>query len=205
MGKSDDTFKTSHYDEKELLSGVLSLYNGSRPVELDPCYSIGRLWKGLTQPRLKFDLVPVRPDVAQADCRHLPLAGQSISSILFDPPFLIGGKSTQGIMDSRFSSFRYLEDMQEMYGSSLLEFARVLKPNGLLIFKCQDQVHYHKQFLTHVMVISEAERLGFFCHECLVLSRKNVVIGPVKQQQHARKNHCYYLVLEKDGTGYLRR
>jgi hypothetical protein len=191
--------RTTYEDEKELIENILEIYNNGREVDLDPCYSIGRFWGGLPQPKLKFDLSPQVAGVVASSCNSLPLEDNSVSSIMFDPPFVIGvGNSKTGIMTNRFSGFKSLKDLKELYSSSLLEFSRILIQNGLLIFKCQDTVTGGKQFLSHCYIISEAEKLEYFCHDIIILVRKGRIVDPKwGKQQHAYKTHSYYLVFSK--------
>jgi len=189
--------RTTYTDERDLLNDILFLYNHGEGVDVDPCYSVGRFWKGLPQPKYKFDLAPQLPEVQQADCTNLPLEPGQVKSIMFDPPFVTYPSDTS-IITNRFSAFKTLDDLKNMYIESLSEFYRVLKNKGLLIFKCQDLVHNHKQFLTHTFVINRAEMEGFFCHDCIILIRDNVLLSPhIQKQQHARKTHSYYLVFSK--------
>lgn len=175
----------------------MTLYNGGNMFDLDPCYSKGVFYKSFdTKPKYKFDLAPVLEEVKEADCRNLPLEDRSIKSIIFDPPFVIGvGESKSSIITNRFSGFKSLKDLKSLYSQSLLEFSRILLPNGLLVFKCQDTVTSGKQFMTHCYIINEAESLGYTLHDLFVLVRDRAIIDPKwKKQQHARKTHSYYLV-----------
>lgn len=191
--------KTTYTDETALISNILGLYNNREGVDLDPCYSKGRFWKGLPQPRLKFDFKPQTKDTVQADVRNLPLEGSTINSIMFDPPFVIGiGKSTGGIMRNRFSGFRDLNELMEMYTSSLYEFFRIMNKKGLLIFKCQDTVTSGKQFATHIFIVNTAVNIGYMLEDIFILVKDRAMIDPKwNGQKHARKTHCYYLVLRK--------
>lgn len=189
--------KTTYSDESELISSIMKLYNGGDMFELDPCYSKGVFYKSFeTKPKYKFDLAPVLEGVNQADCTNLPINDRSIKSIMFDPPFVIGvGESKSSIITNRFSGFKSLKDLKTLYSQSLLEFGRVLVPNGLLVFKCQDTVTSGKQFMTHCWIINEAESLGYTLHDLFVLVRDRAIIDPKwKKQYHARKTHSYYLV-----------
>lgn len=190
---------TTFTDETELISSMFNLYNGGETVELDPTFSKGVFWKELEAPKLKFDLFPQVEGVQQADCRHLPLENESINSIMFDPPFLIGvGKSKSGVMTNRFSGFKRLQDLKNLYGDSLVEFYRILKKGGLVFFKCQDTVTSGKQFFTHAFLIEFAQVLGYEVEDLFVLVRERAMMDPKwNGQKHARKNHCYYLVLRK--------
>lgn len=191
--------RTAYMDERELIGDILWLYNNGEGVVLDPCYSSGRFWQGLPQPKYKCDIAP-QVEGVKADCRQLPLGPGRVHSIMFDPPFVTPTSQTS-IITNRFSGFETLDDLRDMYRKSLSEFHRVLVRNGLLIFKCQDIVYNHKQFLTHVFVINEAEQIGFSCHDCIVLIRDNVLLSAhIQKQQHARKTHSYYLVFSKGTT-----
>lgn len=187
------------YDQKEIIGWIIKLHNGGNPFELDPTFSRGVFWRGLEEPRLKFDLVPQRPDVIQGDVRQLPLESNSISSIMFDPPFVVGSdKRGKGIIRDRFSSFRTEEGLWTFYKESLQELDRILQPNGIIAFKCQDMISGGNNYMSHAFVIVEAQKLGLYVKDLFVLGRKNVLWSPnMANQKNARKNHCYFLVLQK--------
>ncbi len=78
------------------------------------------------------------------------------------------------------------------------EAYRVLKKEGLLIVKCQDEVSANKQRLTHVEIITAYESMGFYTKDLFVLVRVNRAgVSRLKKQEHARKNHSYFLVFQK--------
>jgi len=53
-------------------------------------------------------------------------------------------------------------------------------------------------YMSHAKVMLEAQRAGFYIKDLFILGRKNILWSPnMKNQQHARKNHCYFLVLQK--------
>ena len=119
---------------------------------------------------------------------------------MFDPPFLVGYTKTKptGLIGERFHGFAYIKDLLDFYDESLVEFQRVLKKKGILVFKCQDTVSSGKQYLSHVHIINKAEELGFYCKDMFVLLAKSRMIGHNhKNQKHARKFHSYFLVFEK--------
>jgi hypothetical protein len=191
--------RTTYTDEREMLNDILYLYNGGKGVDVDPCYSIGRFWQGLPQPKHKFDLEPQVEGTIKSSCANLPLASSSVKSIMFDPPFLIGiGESTSGKMLARFSGFKNMAELKSLYTNSLKEFYRILEDKGLLIFKCQDTVTSGKQFLTHVFIVNEAEKMGYYVRDLFILVRDSAIVDPRwGEQQHARKTHSYYVVLFK--------
>ena len=92
-------------------------------------------------------------------------------------------------------------ELHRFYADSLEELYRVLIPHGILIFKCQDKVSGGKQYMSHVFIINEAVRIGFYPRDLFVLLAKNRLVADwqIRNQRTARKYHCYFVVLEKDG------
>ncbi len=85
-----------------------------------------------------------------------------------------------------------------MYFSAGAEAQRVLRRGGILIVKCQDEVSAGKQWLTHVEIIIEYEKMGFYTKDLFIVVRNNKpAVSRLKSQVHARKNHSYFLVFEK--------
>lgn len=202
-GKQEDKkeiIKTISYNQDEIMQSIIDLYCPSG-FELDPTYSKGNFYKNIPQPKYKFDLFPQAEEVEKADCGKLPLENSSINSIMFDPPFVAGiqKKSNDGIIINRFGSYKNVSiELWEMYHRALKEFYRLLKPNGFLIFKCQDSVDSGKQCLSHVEIINYAMNLGFYPKDMFILLARNRLIGKHHHnQQHARKFHSYFLVFKK--------
>lgn len=198
--------KSISYDETEILNSIISLHCEAG-IELDPCYSIGSFYdrSGITKPKYKFDIKPQAKGVKQASADNLPFKDGEIKSIMFDPPFIISSgpsledESCDGnLTHNRFSSFPSSKLLFEFYRGALIEFSRILQPNGVLIFKCQDTVSSGKNYFTHCLVMSMAMEYGFYPKDLFILMVKNRMIsGKHTKQQHARKFHCYYWVFEK--------
>lgn len=194
--------KTTSYEQLEILENITNLYLNGESFDLDPTYSKGKFYESgrVAQPRIKSDLIPRFDDVNEWDASELKLHSNSIGSICFDPPFIVGHTKDKptGIIGERFHGFRYIKDLWEWYDKCLSEFYRVLDKNGVLVFKCQDTVSSGKQYLSHVHIINEAEKLGFYCRDMFILNAKNRIIGHNHHnQKHARKFHSYFLVFEK--------
>jgi len=69
----------------------------------------------------------------------------------------------------------------------------------VFIVKCQDEVSANLQRLTHVELINEYAKMGYYAKDLFVVVRQNApCITRLKQQVHARKNHSYFLVFTKD-------
>ena len=92
---------------------------------------------------------------------------------------------------------RWVVAVSDLYYKAGVEAYRVLRDNGVAIVKCQDEVSANKQWLTHVEIINYYEKLGFYTKDLFVaLVRSNKTgISRLKKQNHARKNHSYFLGL----------
>lgn len=193
--------RTVSFDEQEIITNIINLYLDKDSFDLDPTYSKGVFWRGLKQPKFKYDVDPQIEGVLLSDCRSLPISNAELSSIMFDPPFIVGINSDDtktGIINKRFSAFRDVAELWQFYKDSLAEFYRILKANGVLVIKCQDTVSSGKQYLSHIYLVNEAVKLGFYARDLFVYVVKDRIIDPKhKNQQHARKFHSYYLVFEK--------
>lgn len=192
------------FDEKEIITNILNLHVPSKRIDLDPTYSKGVFYRGLSEPTLKFDIAPQVEGVQQANAENLPLGRECVDSIMFDPPFLATkGPSLEkddesNKMAKRFSAYPDEKSLHTFYVNALKEFHRVLRPNGVVIFKCQDKVSSGKQYLSHWFIIKVAQELGFYCKDLFVYVAKNRMVADwQKKQQHARKFHSYFLVFQK--------
>ena len=155
--------------------------------------------------QLKFDINPQTNDTVYADARMLPLEDKSINCLMFDPPFLATtGKSItenndNNYINKRFGVFPDEQSLHQFYVDSMKEFYRVLKDNGILIFKCQDKISSSKQYLSHVFIINEAIKLGYYPKDLFILLAKNRLVADwqAKNQKNARKYHSYFIVFQK--------
>ena len=189
------------------MKDIIFLYNNSQTFQVDPCYSKGNFYKntGIKEPIYKFDINPQTDDTIQADVRNLPLEDKSIQTIMFDPPFLATtGKSLatnndNNIIAKRFGVFNSEKELHQFYIDAMIEMYRVLDDNGILIFKCQDKISSGKQYLSHVFIINEAIKIGFYPKDLFILLAKSRLVAEwqAKNQKNARKFHSYFIVFEK--------
>jgi len=159
--------------------------------------------------------VPVETGI---DSRSLPYRDESIDCVIFDPPYMEGlfrvsadhlaGSGTHTTFRHHYSNAKATPDgndqpkwhdaVLDLYLKTSREVYRVLKPKGIFVVKCQDEVSANKQRLTHVEIISAYESLGFYTKDLFVVVRANKPgISRLKSQIHARKNHSYFLVFQK--------
>lgn len=202
MEKQAEIIRSVSSDQTEILKGIMKLYVPDG-FEADSTYSKGSFYKDIPPPRLRFDLNPQSEDVVRADCRNLPLEDESISSLMFDPPFLATtGKSLKedkgNIINRRFTVCKNEAELQNLYADAVREAARVLKPGGIFVFKCQDKVSSGKQYWMHCFVYELAMQNGFEAEDLFVLTAKSRLVADwQRNQKHARKFHSYFWVFRK--------
>jgi len=195
-----DVIKSVSDSQEEIITWIMKLYC-PEGIELDPTYSKGKFYNGIKKPKYKYDIIPQYEHVTQSDCCDLPHEDSTIQSIMFDPPFVGVGKGMKktGIISKRFHAYPYIPDLWEMYRNALNEFHRILKPNGVLVFKNQDCIESSKQYLTHVEIINYAYSIGLYPKDLFILTVKNRIMSEHQwKQQHARKFHSYFLVFIKE-------
>ena len=191
----------------EIFPHVLSLYVQAGAKIADITYGKGVFWKNVRRDRYELVATDIKHGV---DCRHLPYADRSFDCVVFDPPYMHtpGGTAHEG--HQNYESYyknngtgngtdkKYHEAVLDLYFQGSSEAWRVLRPGGVLIVKCQDEVCACKQRLTHVELINYLTESMFVAEDLFVLMRTNRPgVSRVLRQRHARKNHSYFLVLRK--------
>lgn len=188
--------KTVYTRQDELVKAIAELYVGDR-FFLDPTYNKGLIHKAIDPPLHKSDIDGEKYGVNSYDCTSLPYPDLSVSSIMFDPPFLAGGGKS-GVMNDRYSSVESAADLFDFYSRSLIEFFRILSKKGILVFKCQDFINGRTQSMSHCEIYNLALQIGFYARDLFILVTENRA-RPYKNanQLHARKSHTYFWVFEK--------
>jgi hypothetical protein len=124
---------------------------------------------------------------------------------MFDPPFLATkGKSLSIDNDSnkinkRFGIYPTEKELHQFYINAMTDIYRVLKDDGILIFKCQDKVSSGKQYITHCFIYDEAIKIGYYPKDLFILLAKQRIVAnwQIANQKNARKFHSYFWVLQK--------
>ena len=206
-GDATVLIKSISYDQSEIIKWILDLHVPSHRIDCDPTYSKGNFYKGtgIDPPRLRFDISPQSLDVEYGDSRCLPLDSESLDCMMFDPPFLATtGKSLSvddgsNKINKRFGVYPDERSLHQFYIDSLHEAHRVLKQNGILIFKCQDKISSGKQYMSHVFVMNEAVKAGFYPKDLFILLAKNRLVADwqSKNQKNSRKYHSYFWAFQK--------
>lgn len=187
---------------------------GSRVA--DVTYGKGVFWK-----KVRKDAYEVVPSDIQmgTDCRRLPYSDGSFDCVVLDPPYMEGlfrkqvshmaGSGTHAAFRRHYSNGqattesgpKWHDAVLDLYVQAGGEAARVLRPGGVLLVKCQDEVSANTQRLTHVEIINAYAELGFYAKDLFVVVRLNRPgMSRIIKQVHARKNHSYFLVFIKNGA-----
>jgi hypothetical protein len=208
MEKDFKLVKSVYGSNLEVIKNVMHLYQIDQ-FDLDCTYSKGNFWKDLPQPKFKSDLYPINDTVIEANSENLPFDDGSMSSIMYDPPFVIVGsgmghknnKTGSSIIAKRFEGYGTYEDLTKNYYNTLKELYRLTKNEGYVVMKCQDTVSGGKQYFSHVMVMNMAQEIGFYPRDLFILTsnvRVNAFNGTKwTKQYHARKYHSYFIILQK--------
>lgn len=200
------TIKSVSYDQNEILRSIMELCGIDR-FDADVTYGNGKFYTDIEKPVFCGDISPQVEGVTECSSDDLPLDDSSISSLVFDPPFLTYVRAAREgngnmVMAKRFGGYWRYDELEAHYKSTLTEAYRVLKKGGIMVFKCQDIIHNHKMHCTHANVINWAGGM-FRLKDLFILPAKHRMPIPEqkgaakKQQKHARIYHSYFLVLER--------
>jgi len=198
-------FTAHHGTNANVFPYVLSLYVPKRSKVADVTYGNGVFWKRVpedTYELLRTDLV------GGVDARTLPYTDESLDCVVFDPPYMHTPGGTAHVNHQNYESYyrnnsatsdkKYHEAVLDLYFSAAKESHRVLRPDGIYIVKCADEVCASQQRLTHVELINEFQTYGFVIEDLFILIRLNRPgVSRMLRQAHARKTHSYFLVFRK--------
>ena len=186
------------FDETAIIAWIMRLHNNDNAFDVDLTYSTGRLWANIPRPIITMDISKDSMASVLADSRAIPLKDMSVGSIFFDPPFVVAPSCKPGIIRDRFSCYKNVQQLWAFYKETIIECYRVLHDGGIAVMKCQDIVSSGKNWDSHFEAMSYFKVTGFIFKDLFVLGRSNILWSPnMQNQQHARKNHCYYLVFKK--------
>lgn len=199
-------------DNSEVFVKILQLHVAPGSKVADVTYGKGVFWRDI--PRSKYRVLGTDVQTG-TDCCALPYRDGSIDCVVLDPPYMEGlyRRAKSHLAGSgNFKPFReyysngqhtnggpkYHEAVLDMYFRAGKEAYRVLRPEGVFIVKCQDEVSANTQRLTHVEIINEYGGMGFYAKDLFVVVRQNKpAVSRIVGQVHARKNHSYFLVFVK--------
>jgi hypothetical protein len=204
-------------NQHKILYNIMMLHNNGNPFECDITASTLKFYNNggeynIPEPEILMDVIPQREDIIKIEeYKPLPLEDNSISSIVIDLPFVISPKDCPSLQKEnpgkkdnlifrRFHSFYPVSDLFIQYKHWIDEAYRVLKPDGICVFKCQDTVSGGINYFTESYSFLCASNAGFYIKDKFILQAKNRLIAStkIKKQQHARKYTSCFWVFKKD-------
>jgi len=200
-------------DNAEVFPHILALHVPENSVVADVTYGKGVFWRKVPKNKYKVKSTDIAMGI---DCTNLPYEAGSIDCVVLDPPYMEGffrkeesekaGSGTHISFREAYSNgteragetAKWHDAVIDLYLRAGKEAHRVLRENGILIVKCQDEVSANRQHLTHVEIINAYEQIGFYIKDLFIVVRRNrPSVSRIKRQFHARKNHSYFLVCIK--------
>lgn len=162
---------------------------------LDCTYGKGRFWTKF-QPRTL-----VMHDIAldNVDFRKLPEVDEKFDSVVIDPPYRLNGTPDRDDFDNRYGVQEYTtwQDRHSLIREGITECIRVLKVNGFLLIKCQDQVCSGAVRWQTRIFTEHAESHGVRLVDRFDFKTGNRPQPAGRKQVHARRNTSTLLVLRK--------
>lgn len=214
---TSDLICTAHVGQNdEVFPLIVQLYVPPGSIVADVTYGKGIFWKRIPPKTYRLKASDLKTGI---DCRALPYLDESIDCVVLDPPYMEGlfRRAKQHLAGAgAYAAFRqtysngertnggpkYHDAVLDLYFKAGAEAFRVLRRYGVLVVKCQDEVSANQQRLTHVELINAYATLGFHAKDLFVLVRSNrPAVSRLKRQEHARKNHSYFLVFVKTNGG----
>ncbi len=203
-----DLILTAHVaGNAEVFPMVLALHVSEGSTVADVTHGKGVFWRNVPKALYRLLATDIQDGV---DCRALPYEAASIDALVIDPPYMEGAMRGTAYSEGQrqfgdyyglqrcSGSGKYHAAILNLYLDGCAEADRVLKPGGVLIVKCQDEVSANKQWLTHVEIINAMAARGYYAKDIFVVVRNNrPIVSRMKKQVHARKNHSYFLVFVK--------
>ncbi len=208
--KSDDllvqvdgvgVFTAIYGDNAKLMQQVAALYFQPGYRIADVTFGKGVFWRNIDTGQYDFHPSDLKtcPTAAFNFC-NLPYEGSSFDVVVLDPPYVHdpgrlyfegryrNGETTKGLRHA---------DLLGLYAEGMEEGKRILKPGGLLLVKCKDEIESGRQRWSHIEIYEIGRRLGLMDQDLFVLTPPQAPPVQCVDQQHARKNHSYLWIFKK--------
>lgn len=180
-------------DNDELIKNVTSLYFEKGNKIIDVTYGKGVFWKKVNQDNFYFTFDDIR--TTGVDFRALPYRDNLYDHGVLDPPY---SRRNLEAMEECYATKKLTKhsEIVELYFKGLKELNRVVKPDGYILVKTQDEVCGCKQQWTHIEIYDFATQvLGMYGKDLihLVNTRKPKINY---KQQHSRKIVSYLWIFQ---------
>lgn len=203
-------------DQSEILKWIIDLHNNGDSFDCDITASELKFYHSkdgkydIPTPKILMDVYPVNDNIIKiTPFEKLPLEENSVSSIVCDLPFVCSPKTCKSVVDkkeganiisNRFASWYPMQEGYENIYWWINECKRVLKEDGILVWKMQSSVSGGLQhWLAEFSALCAAD-CGLYIKDQFILEAKARLISASKinKQQHARKYTSTFWVFKKD-------
>lgn len=214
---NSNVIKNISTDQSEILQWVMDMHNNGEPFECDITASELKFYGkrpgckySIPEPKILMDVYPMRGDIIKIiPFEKLPLEDESVSSIVVDLPFVcsphtcksvVEKKEGANLISNRFSSWYPMQEGYENIYWWINECSRVLKPDGIILWKMQNSVSGGLQHLLSEFSALCADDCGLYIHDQFFVMAKARLISAskIKKQAHARKYTSTFWVFRKD-------
>lgn len=214
---NSNVVKNISTDQSEILKWIIDLHNDGQPFDCDITASELKFYGDrpgckycIPIPKILMDVYPMRDNIIKiTPFEKLPLEDNSIGSIIVDLPFVCSPKTCKSVVEkkegsnlisNRFSSWYPMQEGYENIYWWIKECERVVKPNGLIVWKMQSSVSGGLQHLLSEFSAVCAADCGLYIQDQFLLQAKARLISASKinKQSHARKYTSTFWVFRKD-------
>jgi tRNA G10 N-methylase Trm11 len=197
----------------DLIKNVCKLYAPKGSKIADVTWGKGAFWKKVSLDDYDFYGSDIKPDdrvedkdfskypknmLFETDFRALNYESNTFDVVVLDPPYVHNpGKM---FVDNTYNNVAttkgfYHKDIMQLYFDGMIEARRILRQDGFLWVKCQDQIESGKQKWSHIEIYDFALEMGMYPKDLFVLHQEGKPAIQHKQQ-HARRNHSYLWVFQ---------
>lgn len=189
-------FTCASGDNSDLFPRIMALYVPPGSLVADVTYGKGVFWRRIPEGCYRLTPSDLQTGV---DFTRLPYSDGEYDALILDPPYMNGGAGVKESLNKCYKNpgANSYEAVFRLYMKGILEAHRVLRKGGILVVKCQPCVADHVQKPVHSHLIAGLPPLGFRFEDEFVLHADAVPMMRHAEQQHARKNHSYFLVFSK--------
>jgi hypothetical protein len=201
-GSAKNLIYTSVIGDNDLLmKQAANLYIKKGDVIADLTFGKGIFWKQIDLSNNDFHPSDLKTLTPSRNFKKLPYPNNTFDAVCFDPPFRHNSSETFP-MNSNYQNYEttqglYHSEIMKLYEAGMKESFRILRNNGYLFVKCQDEIESQKQKRSHIHILHFAKQIGFIDQDLFVLTQNRNPFVQYKEQLHARKNHSFMWVFKK--------
>jgi len=186
--------------ETQILRDIKKLHLKNEQIEIDTTYNIGAMYKDVEElkPKIKTDKTYYPEINIIMNIKNIPLRNESISSVMYDPPFLCrtGQAKNRDKTAERFGYYTSREEQLNEYQKAIGEIQRVLKPCGIVIIKIGD-MKGNKYYSSHVDIINMLTEKKLAVIDIFIKIRVRDQNKKNENQRVAKQMHTFFIIAKK--------